>query len=501
MLKLTFTLMVLFAGLASSSQAIDSSIVKNYPTSVTIKLYDVVTKIPLSTVQQRAVAQIFKEEEDLLKGLILTGANDGVIDSVKHIYLKALENTVTPTKYEIYLTAKVEPKAKLLAEVTARMIKDKFHADSTLERYIRDIYVWRETFIEKAFLRPTSLAVRRNNLLYAAYVYDTLLSNYVYAASSSRFFAIRIHKIDSLTNIPASKKQALASLFFNACIQDRTQSYSDHFKRAFSATFNKIEDSAIYAAVFADEIRMVTESKAQSALAAYIKMDKLSPSASMRIAPFVYERERAFALVNKIIPSYNDQKDQIFNSIYTKYQPAIDSIISLDGRMINASQIDIAIKFSEDLQISGDQLLQLKEALSELHAQQEKYRTEDPVGEFDSKIFESEVLNNVLSPDQYTDVLTIKYSRKAEKMAEIDWKEIRRIGLDVGGDERSVKEQLRGYHLAIIIAYYRNANDIKTQHLSIQRINEVMPEAMRLLLERWEYNTPYGDTPDTFFQW
>ena len=107
----------------------------------------------------------------------------------------------------------------------------------------------------------------------------------------------------------------------------------------------------------------------------------------------------------------------------------------------------------------------------------------------------------MLSPEQYTQVLTLKFNAIAINLANTDWKELIRLDLSNQYNMAETKQELTNYHLAVLIAYYRNANKPEEQYSSVKSINQMMPDAMRTLLEKWEYRTPYTDTIDTFFQW
>jgi len=277
--------------------------------------------------------------------------------------------------------------------------------------------------------------------------------------------------------------------------------YADNFNRSFSNSFNKLTDSAYYIAAYYPEFTEQTGAAVREAMISYVKQDRLSPFTISLIAPYIVAREREVTLINMIFPGYSLYKDSLINIAYQKYQPTIDSIAGFETNISTLSQIEVAIRFAQELGLTTGQINDLQNALIELRSLQADYLNEDPLGEYDSRAFESEQLNGILTPEQYTDVLIAKYQGKAMNWAKLDWIAMHEEGISHQYDSTTVNNELFNYHLALFVAYYRNGNNTEEQHLSISRINEVMPECKRELLELWEYQTPYADLPDTFFQW
>lgn len=498
-------LLLLLAALhaQTNAQIIDTAVLKTYSSSVIGKVHDVATRVSLTSAEQVLLANLFLNQEQQLAGLILSGASVRVTDSVSGRQVNEFNSLLSSSKLESYYKAKVADKAATIARLTSKMLQSKYSVENIMRQYFGTMYEWREALLEKIWLSNTDTASRNADLYNAIFTYDTLISKYELAAESGLYYKIREHYIDSFQTIPASKKDALASGYFNKCMQNRHRSLADNFDDAFNTAFNEVADTSYYAIVYGSQVNAAAKIASQSAVSMYIKVHPLSAYTVNAIIPYITQRERAIALIDKVHREYSIIKNKAIDDALAIYQPIIDSIIALDGSMYNTSQIDIAIKFSTELGLSQSQLTRLHEASEQLNKYIKQYKAKDPTGEYDSKVFESQVLNNILSEDQYTQVLAAKFSGKAESMAKTDWDQILIHGLQNDYDlvEQSTKTELTNYHLALLIAYYRNANNLKEQYLSVKRIQEVMPVPMKLLLEKWEYKTPYGDAPDVFFQW
>jgi hypothetical protein len=476
MRKLLFLFFFSFDFSTSHAQIIDTAALQGYSASVLIRIHEVAAQVSLSTTEQLVIAELFEEEEQALKTLVLGNATPAAIDSAKRYYTNEFNLLLSEQKKEAYYTAKAAPRAAAIAKATAAMLQQKYYTDTL---------------------------ARNNNLLHILTVYDTLISRYTQAAAGSRYFTGRVHYIDSIITIEEHRKNDLAAQYFTHCMEFPYRSYSDNFDAAFNTVFNDIADTAYYAIAYSSQIAQTTATHAQAAISGYMKAYQLSVYAIEQILPYIKERERGIALINKIYPDYTETKDSIVNLILQAYQPPIDNMIALHTHLLNASPIAIAIQFYTELALDEGQLEQLQAALETLRAMQEEYRQTDPFGEYDATAFESEVLNSLLDAEQYTYILSAKYYGKAASMAKTGWEQIQLHGIDAayGFTETMTKTELTNYYLALFIAYYRNGNNPEEQYLSIQRINEVMPDAMRALLEIWEYQTPYGDVPGIFFQW
>jgi hypothetical protein len=501
MKKTIFLLLFVFTFSIIKAQTINNTALQGYPNSVVVKVYDVASKVSLTATEQQSLADLFKDEENEIALLVISGATPYVIDSVKNNYKAEFNASLTSTQLANYYKATVASKAKTTGLLMSSMLRNKYNVDTTIERYFDSVLNWREAAIEKIWLRETDPTTRNNNLAYSYYIYDSLLSVYTNAAASGSYFMSRVFYLDSIMLVDSSKKNALSAAYFTNCINNKNNAFADNFNAAFNKVFHNISDTPYYNFLYRNEIINNTKNAAAVALSGYIKRDKVSTYTTQLIAPILLKQQRVIAFINKIYPTYTVAKDSIIDTLTVSYQRQIDAILAQDGNLHNASQLDIAIKYAAELGIVPDQENSLKIALSELNALRATYQHANPGSEYDSKSFESRKLSTILTDDQYTQILTLKYAAAAANMANTDWIELVRLGRTNDFVEADTKLELTNYHLAILIAYYRYAANVEIQYTTIQSINEIMPLAMHIILENWNYQRPYFDTPDTFFQW
>ena len=484
------------------SQTVDTTALQSYPSSVIIKVYDVATKISLTSSEQILLAELLKQQEQRLASAVFNGNSSKYIDSLKQRNVGEFNSLLGMPQADEYYTKSVSGKAVTIARLNANMLQWKYGTDTIMQRYFTDIYTWRETLMERIWLRHADTVKRNNNLAQTIYQYDSLLSTYLRVAEGGSYVGSRIHFLDSIQTINSAKKSALANTFYEDCMLHTDRAFADNFNNSFSTVFNTMSDTVYYAALYKGEIVKNTMSSTQNVIAGYLRQ-KISTYAALQITPIITQRERIIALVNKMYPVYTNEKDSLIDTIVAFYQPQIDSLIKNEGSIVNANttQIDIAIRYALEMELAEEKVDQLKSAQTMLNDLRAHFSAENEEGEFDSKQYESEQLNTILSPDQYTYVLTTKYEAKAGAMARQDWSEMIRLQLSQDYDSTTAVTELTNYHLATLIAYYRNAYNLEEQYLSVKRIQEVMPSVMRSLMEKWEYRTPYGDTPDLFYQW
>lgn len=501
MKKLLLKFLFVFSVFYSTAQTVDNSITSSYPRSITNRVYDVASKINLSVTEQQSLADLFQDEENEVNSLIINNATPSVIDSVKANYKSAFNQLLTAQQINDYYNACNAPKVNTTARLMALMFKRKYNTDAVMQQYFNQIYSWREEIIERIWNKNVDTPTRNNNLYNTMVIYDSLLSIYTNAANGNNFITQRINFLDSINPLDSTKGKNLYREFYNNCIADKNRSYEDNFKYAFSKVFNQTADTPYYFALYKSEIEYNALNATTAILVAYTSRDNVSSNVTEQIHTLIFQRERIIAAINLMFPQYSEEKTNLIQTLVASYQTQINTILTKDGSLLNGSQIDIALHNATELGLDATQIHDLQIKLAELNEAKITFRANNEFGDYDSKAFESETLSSILSPEQYTQVLTTKYYNTAVNMAKQDWAALVNSQLSGGLTETDTKIELTNYHLAIILAYYRYAHNLETQFTTLASIRELKPEALNTLLNHWTYRNPYNDTPDTFFQW
>ncbi len=483
-------------------QVINTDSLNAYPESVVLKVFEVASKTTLTVSEQIALADLLTDEEQTLYDIVMNGGNANTIDSVKQNYKYRFNSLLTAAELDAYYTAKSLKNANRVAKLTAAMLQQKYNTDATLQQYFNNILLARETTINKILIQYADSAVLDTNIYRTVVAYDGLIDQYIKAAAGTSYLNTKLDFLDSAVGIDDDQRRALSKSFYNLCLNNTNGAFADVFNTAFNNVFTDISDTLYYAVMYQSEILNNAQTFSQVELVSLMKKYNLSKQTMQILGNVIINRELRIAIINKLYPFYSFKKDSIISAIVNIDQTYIDSLIVMDGSLVNATQIDIAIKYATPLKLAGEQIDQLKSALMDLNKQKEKFKQSDVVGEFDSKEYESKVLINILSEEQYTTVLTLKYQSVASSMALQDWNTIAKYDdLLNMYDIAETQTALSNFHLAYLIAYYRNAYDRELQYASCKRLNEIMPEALRILIDKFEYKTAYGDGNDTFFQW
>jgi hypothetical protein len=501
MFKKLILIIALLCAFKTQSQTVDTSITSYYSKSVVIRVHNVVSKIHVTIAEQQALADLFQDEENDINNLIVNNASPIIIDSVKANYKSAFNQLLSAQQIKDYYTITNTTKVNTTARLMALMQKRKYNTDATMQQYFKTIYGWREEAIEYIWNKNVDTPVRNNNLYKTMVSYDSLLGIYTNAANGGNYFTSRANYLDSIKPIDTTKRKQLSQAFYNNCIDYKYKAYADNFKTALNTVFNNIVDSPYYIALYGNSIASIASNSAIATLSSYIKRDNVSSSTASQILPILQQRERVVAIINHIYPSYTQTKDSITDTLTKPYQKQIDSLIAKDGSLHNNSQIDVALYYASQLNLTTTQISSLQTALTTLNGLKESFRATNEFAEYDSKAFESETLTGILTAEQHTQVLTTKYYNTAVNMAKQDWAALVNAQLTEGLTEVDTKTELTNYHLAVVIAYYRYAHNLETQYSSINSIKEMRPDALSILLNHWNYKNPYNDTPDTFFQW
>jgi hypothetical protein len=480
---------------------VDTSVLKKYSPSVISKVYQVATKVKLPKAKQQELADFYKQEEEEISQAILNNQSDENIKQMQTLFKYELHNILSPSTLDSFYKAQVADKAFTRAEQTSKMLAYKYGNNNQLLNYFKTIYNWQETQLEYIWLRFIDDSVRKENLINTLYTYDTLLNRYKNLSENYIYLNKQIATIKAIQFVDSNKFQQLADSFFIAMSNNKTVTIQKNFELAMQKVFNKLSDTVFYKSLYAEAISEKYWASVVTVMNTYNRTNKISSYTSQKLLPIVIERERNIALIQSVYPIPNAISFSTINQITQNYQHQIDSLLVRDANFESNSQIDIAIRLATELNLSSSIVEELTKISAELNEQKLAFKNENPDAEFDSKAFESDVLNKYLTEDQYTEVLIAKYAKQAQIRMKADWEQMIHFGLHTQYDSTNTKIEFVNYHTAVLISYYRNANDKEKQYASVRMLQEIMPEALRDLYKHWEYKTPYADGVDTFFQW
>lgn len=500
MKKLTL-LAVLIVYLQAQAQVLDTAVLKTFPHSVIVKVHQMASCVKLSTSQQVTLANLFKDEEEDLAAAILRNQSPAAIENLRKLFKYDLHSILPASTLDSLYKAQAATKALQRAEQTAKMLTYKYGSNNQTINHFKTIYNWQETMLEYVSNRYIDDSVRQSNLLAVLYTYDTLLNRYKNYGEANLYLNNQINALLAVHPIDKQVIQNLVDSFSNQVLNHQEKTNTQKFDNAFNQVFKSLNDSAYYKTLYQNQINQTYLNSTTAILNTYIRANKLSTYTIQQLFPIIANREKNIALIQTIFPNYNQERSTAITTITNASQYIIDSLMVRDANFEGTTQIDVAIRLATQLQLTTQQLEVLNKLNDELNQKKLEFKNENPEAEYDSRAFESDVLNKHLTEEQYTQVLVAKFGATASNMTKLDWEQVVKADLHLQYDSVNTKLELTNYHTAILVAFYRNAYDKEKQYSSIKMLQEVMPDVLRLLIDKWNYRTPYGDTPDTFFQW
>lgn len=105
------------------------------------RVYDVSSKIAITSAQQQLLAGIFKQE-DAINNLYIGNANSFAIDSVKANYKSAFHQLLTSPLVNEYYSKCNATKVNANARLMAAMLQRKYNSSATMQLYFNQIFSW-----------------------------------------------------------------------------------------------------------------------------------------------------------------------------------------------------------------------------------------------------------------------------------------------------------------------------------------------------------------------
>ena len=495
-------LFLLFAFAKANAQTINTDSLSDYSPSVVIKVHEVGSKINLTIAEQKSLANLFMEEETTIRNLIASQATTNSINDAKSFYQYRFTKVLPNQLIDDYYKAVASQKANRIAKSNASFLQKKYSTNNIIKQYFNDMYSAKETLIQQALIRYSDTTIIDTNIYNVIQAYDTLLEKYLHLVKSQSFIEEKIQILKSINpSVDSIKLEHLKNTFGNLSLLHPNWALSDNFNSAFNFNFNEVADTQYYKVLYREQIVYNAVFTSQNAVEGYKKMYHLSNNGLNQLLPIVAKREYEIAQINKIFTTYSPLRDSIIDTIYNKYKTPIFNIISKYGISKTANLFELAIHFASDLQITEQQIENLSLKSKQYEIQKNDFDNINPLSVYVNNEFEAQNLFTILTAEQHTNLLTIRYKSVAQENADKDWKYLEEYGISTSLDINNTKTELTNYHLALFISYYRYAFDKIRQYTSINNINEIMPDAMRLLVERWTLKTPFEYNPDIFFQW
>jgi hypothetical protein len=473
-------------------------ITQNFSASVVTRLYDIASTVELSYGRQKHLALFFTEEDSLMADQIKKGVSPQQIRKLQNDLQAKFQQILTSKDCNQYYTAKFHDQARLIARQMADLAKQKYDCDTATLHYLTAVYYRRQLSLNKAFYSQfTDSTDLDRKLLTILQKDDSLLEHAIYLASGNAYLKTKIAQLNAIKPISPDQETGLRNAFYSFSSKFHARGMADNFNEALRKT---ITDTTYYGALYKEEIDKMAAANTLKYLSAQGRTNKISDSGYNRLSKVVYQKERLLAIYNKTYPYFSHTLDDIHIAIETKYDSITKTALMREGIGLPSSQYTSALRNAGPLGLSTPQIDSLIASAYTLQKMKDAYAAKNNTGRYDSKSYESTEFTRILTPEQFTKVLIINNRDLAKTNATSDWQDLQKRGLDSKYDKETTIKQLTAYYLAREVAYYRNAADKLQQDISVRKVDDAMPDALKVLKTARKYNNPANSTTGSF-QW
>jgi hypothetical protein len=175
---------------------------------------------------------------------------------------------------------------------------------------------------------------------------------------------------------------------------------------------------------------------------------------------------------------------QWLNILSAKQQYYYSSALKKEGYQFKYffSLFSLAIQNKDSLKLTEVQADSLFFKIDTLKKMQDTFLKQNPGKWFDSKAFQSEHMNRLLTIEQFNKLLVIKNTSKAYSFAEKDWSEIEQRGLAKNYIKDSAIKELTNYYIAKQSAFDQYAHDKLKQSSLVKYITDNKPKVLNALM-------------------
>ena len=194
---------------------------------------------------------------------------------------------------------------------------------------------------------------------------------------------------------------------------------------------------------------------------------------------------------------YDDQITALLN-IEQKYSRYVKSVKEKSKDKYSYSQFAIGIRYKDTLALSPIQITAMMSYIDSLkQMKNQHYNTKGK--SLDTRAYESEHLAQILTNQQYGQLLIFKNHSKAESFAEQDWIEVQKRGLDSTYTKEIATKQLYDYYLLREALYNRFQHDPIKQKAETRDLYINRPTVLKSLEKA--RRSPENNTAGSGYQW
>jgi len=482
-----------------NSQVISTEVINKYSPNVIAKLYDIAKEIPLNEEQQESIAKQILASDILLVQAIRQAKSTAEIDKLQQN--ENIKIMVILGRYAVeYAKKKAEDFAKTAANGETDFLLSSYHVDTNFSKTIFSSQFNKYKTLYTQFLlynfteSKASEQISKSMQKYDSASFD--LYRVIYSAKFLDYYLKEAKKLKP--NIPTEVVDRISNSFYESV---RRNQFNDWAQLMLDVMQHIYPDTSLIAHFYKKEIGRQASFLAAAEKYNLINIQHVSNDGYNLIYPLVKEKNYRQVLLGYTYGGNIKLRDSLITKVSKFFDSLIIATLLRDGSLLNYNQFAIALKYKNVLKLPESLIDTLLWHAMELRNRQDSILLKEPYAKMDFKAYEAKYMNELLTEDQYTQLLIIKNKSQAQIDADNDWDDIEKCGLDKSLDKEKVKKELFLYYLSKWDVYYRFADDRLKQEANLRFTKDNQPGVLNMLSAARKQQKPVNENTGIKVKW
>lgn len=482
-----------------SAQIISNEILNKFSSATVAKLYEIAKSVKLTEGQQISLAEQFDSFDALLIRDLRAGKTPREIDSVQNAAQLKISMIVGPEMLN-YTAKKAEGFARLASSGEIKYMQQAYMLDTGLASKMRTLQFNRYKKVYQTYmLYGSNEKIATEKIADATKRFDSLAFASYPALHSGKYLDNYLAQVKRITpSIPDSIVTKIKAIFFVSTVKNV---YVDCGQTMLDIMQHIYPDTAITAYFYRPVIERQAKFLSSAEKDYLINEVRISANAFDSVYGLVRRKNYQQALIEYTFGANSKFRDSVIKSSNKYFDSLITASLLRDGSLLATNQFTIALKYKK--------ILELRPSLSDtllwhamyLDRRQDTAKAKNPFAKTDFKAYEAKWLNDLLTDEQYTKLLTLKNDATAQLDAEEDWEDMETWNIASEFEKEATIKELYKYYLAKWIAYYRLAHDKLKQEANQRMIKDLQPKALKMLSAAKKSPNPVNNNANLKLKW
>ena len=477
--------------LTIQAQILSKDILSNYPAGVITKLYQIAKTIPITDSQQVKLARAIDFSDNNIAENIRQGKSAEEIDRLK-LSLDAKIYLILGKDVMSYTAKEAENFSSIASNGEMNYVQTSYRMDSVLSNRLRAIQYNKYKSMYQQFLlfhfsddkateRMETVSKKYDSLSFA--MYPTMFST-----KYLNGYMDDVKKIKP--TIADSTVQKIRKSFYALTSKNM---YVDWGTTLMEVMQHVYPDTAVFAHFYGAAIDRQATTLATAEKYKIVNVDHVSKYGFDSIFHLIKQKNYQQVLLEYTYAGNPKMRDTLLSRSSKYFDSTITASLMRDGSLLSSSQFAIALKYRHVLELRPTLIDTLVQYAMYVKMQHDSLLMKDPFAKSDSKVYEAQILNELLTEDQYTKLLMIKNKSQVDLDTNDDWDDMEKWGLAANLNKDATIKQLHQYYMVKWNAYYRMANDKIKQEANLKLLKDNQPKALKMLSAAKKQPNPVND--------